>query len=245
MLTDNKTLQQISTCEHKQLNEILSTLPVPQKRYLKAALNTAVFWVFSLAAFCILWFLASLLLASFSPLDIGISSQYAAFIFPTAIALAAIFAINSTRKWLADSDNLYTLVKADLKRQQVCKESFQVMAVKCFQEPEHGGLMYFLLLQSNSTNQSPDIQCKTNMIRVIYDYQSQQEQIDPSTLLKPSDNITIITAPLSLLVLDNIFNGKPLKKIKKCTLTLSPEKWPKADSWIHENWLELENIYSA
>jgi hypothetical protein len=46
-------------------------------------------------------------------------------------------------------------------------------------------------------------------------------------------------------VLDNIFNGKPLKKIKKCTLTLSPEKWPKADSWIHENWLELENIYSA
>ena len=245
MLTQNKTLQKISTHEHKQLTDILSTLPVPQKRYLKAGLNTAVFWVFSLAAFCIIWFVSSLLLASFSPLDIGISSQYAAFIFPTAILLAAIFAINSTRKWLAESDNLYTLVNADIKAQQVCKESFQVMAVKCFKEPEHGGLLYFLLLQSNSDTESPDIHCKANLIRVIYDYQSQQEQIDPSTLLKPSEIITIITAPQSLLVLDNIFEGERLSDIKHFALTLPPEHWPKPDSWLDEDWQELENRYSA
>ncbi|MBB1272380.1 hypothetical protein [Psychromonas sp. SR45-3] len=245
MLTQNKTLQKISTIEHKQLTDILLTLPVPQKRYLKAALNTAVFWVFSLAAFCILWFISSLLVASFSTLDIGISSQYAIFIFPTAIVLAAIFAINSTRKWLAESDNLYTLVKADLKAQQVCKASFKVMGVKCFKEPEHGGVLYCLLLQTNSVTGSSDTQCKANMIRVIYDYQSQQAKIDPTTLLKPSDNITIITAPQSLLVLDNIFEGERLADIKHFALTLPPEKWPKPDSWLDEDWQELENSYSA
>jgi len=245
VLTENPPLQKISAREHKQLTDILSNLPAPQKRYLKAALNTAVFWVFSLAAFCVLWFLSSLLLASVSTLDIGISSQYATFIFPTALVLAAIFAINSTRKWLAESDNLYTLVKADLKTQQVYKESFQVMAIKCFKEPEHGGLLYFLLLQTNSDTEKPNSKYKANLIRVIYDYQSQQEQIDPNTLLKPSDKITIITAPQSLLVLDNIFAGKLISDISHFALTLPPEQWPTPDSWLDQDWQELENIYAA
>jgi len=235
--TSSENLRNMTEVEHLFLAQVLTNLPAPQKRHLKAALNTAVFWVFSLAGFCILWFISSLLISTFSRLDIGISSDYAQVIFPVAILLAAIFSINSTRKWLANSDKSYTLVQADIASQKIMFERYQIDAVKCFKEPEHGGLLYFLLVKHSATEQQK--------IRVIYDYESQNINIDPRTLLAITTQITICSAPQSKLIVDNHFEGDLFTNIKHFDLTVAPNLWPKPDSWESAQWQTLEQLYSV
>ena len=120
---------------------------MPRKRYLKAVLNTAVFWIFLLAGFCILWFISSIIVSGFTHLDIGISSDYAKYLFPLMITAAAILAINSTKNWLNTTIDEYSLIKTDLTDQKTNIETYQVIAATCFKEPEFGGLLYFLLVQ--------------------------------------------------------------------------------------------------
>tara|TARA_R110001583_G_scaffold50929_3_gene158936 strand:+ start:2825 stop:3574 length:750 start_codon:yes stop_codon:yes gene_type:complete len=235
--TSSENLRNMTEVEHLFLAQVLTTLPTPQKRHLKAVLNTAVFWVFSLAGFCILWFISSLLISTFTRFDLGISSDYAQVIFPVAILFAAIFSINSTRKWLATSDQSYPLVKADIATQKIMLERYQIDDVKCFKEPEHGGLLYFLLIKHPTTEQQK--------IRVVYDYESQNDNIDPQALLSISTQVTICSAPKSKLIVDNHFEGELLTNIKHFDLTVAPIHWPKPDSWETVQWQTLEQVYSV
>ncbi|TEW55954.1 hypothetical protein E2R68_02355 [Psychromonas sp. RZ22] len=225
----------LSEQEKNHLTQALSSLPVPRKRYLKAALNTSVFWVFSLAIFCIVWFISSLLIAAFTEFDIGISSDYAKHIFPIIILIAGFFAINSTKKWLATSENDYALVKADLKAQQVVLDTYQVIESKCFKEPEHGGLLYFLLLKAPHN--------ETTKVRAIYDYESQKKDPDIKSLLSITHQITICTAPQSKLVVSNQFSGQAMGKISYFALTTEPENWPQPNSWVNSDWHTLQQKF--
>jgi len=229
-------LREMTEIEHLFLAHVLGTLPAPKKRYLKAALNTAVFWVFSLFGFCILWFISSLILTTFASIDIGVSSDYSTVIFPIAIIVAGLFAINSTRKWLSTSESGYTYVKADLAAQKIQTERYKVKSVKCFKESKHGGLLYFLLLKHPVSKQKS--------IRVIYDYESQNDQVDPTLLLTIKTVLTICTAPNSKIVVDNVFEGDSITKIEYLDLTASPEQWPNPDSWEDSEWSSLHLTYS-
>ncbi|MEL0657806.1 hypothetical protein V6255_01540 [Psychromonas arctica] len=234
--TNTEHLREMNEIEHLYLAQVLGTLPAPKKRYLKAALNTAVFWVFSLFGFCILWFLSSLILTTFASIDIGISSDYSTVIFPIAVVVAGLFAFNSTRKWLSTSESGYTYVKADLAAQKIQAERYKVKSVKCFKETKHGGLLYFLLLKHPVSKQKS--------IRVIYDYESQNDKIDPKLLLQIKTVLTICTAPNSKIVVDNVFEGDPVTKVEYFDLTASPEQWPNPDSWEDIEWSSLQQIYS-
>lgn len=233
---NTELLREMTEIEHLFLAHVLGTLPAPKKRYLKAALNTALFWVFSLFGFCILWFLSSLILTTFASIDIGVSSDYSTVIFPIAVIVAGLFAVNSTRKWLSTSESGYTYVKADLAAQKIQAERYKVKSVKCFKEPKHGGLLYFLLLKHPISKQKN--------IRVIYDYESQNDKVDPTLLLKMKTNLTICTAPNSKIVVDNVFEGDPVTKVEYLELTASPEQWPNPDSWEDLEWSLLQQVYS-
>lgn len=229
-------LRDMTEQENITLKEVLVTLPVPRKRYLKAALNTAVFWIFSLAGFCILWFIGSLTIAAFTSFDIGISSPYAIYIFASAIMAGLLFALSSTKNWLAGSVDDYALVKADLDAQKINAETYHVNAVKCFKEPELGGLLYFLLLQHPVD--------ATLSVRAIYDYESQNKNADTNALLLIRDKITICTAPCSALVVDNLFTGNECKEMMHDELTASPEQWPEANSWQTLEWARLASTFN-
>ncbi|MDA7745726.1 hypothetical protein N8878_00140 [Psychromonas sp.] len=222
--------------EQEYLQKALNSLPVPRKRHLKAALNTAVFWIFSLTAFCIAWFIGSLIISAIFTVDIGISSEYAKFLFPLLILLAAFLAINSTKRWLAESPNEYALVTADLKQQKALTECYQVLAVKCFKEPEHNGLLYFLLLKSETDS--------AHKIRAMYDYESQNDKPDDDLLLSITNALTICIAPHSKIVVSNNFHGEAITNIIHFQLTAPPSSWPKPDSWQNFHWDQLQAIYS-
>jgi len=224
----------MTEAEHSQLKHALLQVPHPKKRYLKAALNIAVFWIFLLAGGCLGWFILSLVVAALTNIDIGPSSFYASFIFTTLIMIAALFAINSTRRWLGASPNEYALIKADLNAVSTTEVTFQVKGVKCFKEPQFGGRLYFLLLQAQSET-PPNI-------RVVYDYASQQTKHD-SQLLCIKQTLTLSIGALSGYVHENKFSGDRWLDIEEATLTVSPEYWPEADSWLSHDWESLTAIY--
>ena len=225
-----------TNAEQLTLKEVLTHLPIPQKRYLKATLNTAVFWTFLLAGLCILWFVGGLLVSSLFNSDLGISSAYAPYIFPILIVSAAFFAINSTRTWLNSSVNEYAMIEADIASKITVIETYQVIKAKSFQEPKLGGLVYFLLLQEPGSQQQK--------IRVIYDYESQNEQADPKKLLKIKQQIIFYSAATSQYLFKHKFHGYNIEAIEKYELTLSPDQWPEPNSWQESDWDSLALLYN-
>jgi len=233
--TSNSHFRTMTEAERSQLQQALVQVPHPRKRYLKAALNIAVFWIFLLAGLCLAWFILSLILADLANIDVGPSGLYASTTFTLLIILAAFFAINSTRRWLKSSPNEYALIKADLKSANTTVDTYHVKAMKCFKEPQFGGLIYFLLLQPSDS--------LTQKIRVIYDYASQQ-QTDPSKLLTIKDTLTLSFATHSGYVYENEFKGEDVSKREEYELTLAPEFWPNADSWLIHDWQSITTIYA-
>jgi len=236
----NMTSRHATKFELNTLEEALSRLPIPRKRYLKAALNTAVFWIFLLAAFCILWFVISIVISGLTGLDIGLSSVHANYLFPIMVITAIIVAVNSTKNWLNTTTDEYSLIKMDLMNQKTNVETFQVVKASCFKEPQLGGLLYFLLIQRHDEN---GLKEKT-AIRAIYDYESQNEQIDATQLLTIQKQITITSAPTSNYLFEHQFQGELVKDIVQYDLTVSPERWPEPNAWIDVKWSELPSIYN-
>lgn len=222
--------------EKKALIEVLSTLPIPRKRYIKAALNTAVFCTFSFLAFCIIWFISDIIFSTFLNINIGISSLYAEYLFPTVIFAAITFSINSTRRWLNSTIDEYSLIKADIITQKTDVEKFQVIDAICFKEPEFGGRLYFLLLQSINPNKK--------RIRVVYDYESQNKNPAPQKVLIIKKQMTLYTAPISNYLFENSFEGDLIEGIEQYHLTLPPEQWPEPNSWKDIKWNTLKSIYN-
>lgn len=254
-MNELKHLRPITKEENATLRDLLLSLPVPRKRILKAALNTAVFSVFSLAGFCIFWFMASLILSAFINVDIGISSDYASSIFIFACIAAFLIAINSTKTWLANTVDDYGLVAEDLNVQKTQEIVYIIQSVKCFKEPEYGGLLYFLLLTSiepsanyqrpknKLPNQAP-LTDSNAKIRAIYDYESQNAKMDPKNLIEIKERLTIAFAPCSQFVFANKFTGILFDNITYHELNALPENWPDADSWYTGEWDKLVSIYS-
>jgi len=218
------------------LTQALNTLPTPKKSYLKALLNTAVFWIFSLAALCVFWFIITLVISFIFNFNIGLSSAYSTSIFSLMVVCSALFSINSTRKWLQKNHGLYQQIKADISIKKTLTERYEVVAVKCFKEPQHNGLIYLLCLKSTTTN--------NNKIRVIYDYASQDTEASAEDLITIKTKLIINLAPQSQTFLNYQYYGQQVLDIKHYDLKVPPEQWPVADRWLNEDWNTLEKQYS-
>ena len=237
-------LKPMTEAQRLYLQQVLATLPSPKKQSLKAALNTAVFWVFISAGLCILWFISSLVVSAVFEVDIGISSSYSTFLFSAILVIAGLFSVNSTRKWLQASGSLYSRINIDLTINRVKEENYNIMNVKCFREPEHNGLIYFLQLVPLPTNQSKMSRQEEAKIRVIYDYESQSNSVEASQLLIIKSVLTIVSGNHCGIVLENDFSGAVLAEIEHFDLTILPEKWPSPDSWLSDDWQNLAPRYA-
>lgn len=239
MTTDDievTTTRDATENEQNILLQTLSSLPISRKRYLKAALNTAVFWVFISFALCVFWFVISLMVAGFFNLDVGVNSVYASYLFPLLLVIAAYFSLYSTRNWLRSSIDEHALIKADLKAKKTFIETYQVVAAKSFKEPKFGGLLYFLQLQKSDSSEQK--------IKAIYDYESQSDDSNPNKLLSIKQEFILCSAPASGFVFEHQFKGNSINQIIEYDLTLSPEEWPEPNSWQDVDWNALASLYN-
>jgi hypothetical protein len=126
-------------------------------------------------------------------------------------------------------------IRADLEEGQVIEESYQFSAAKRFQEPEHGGLFYFLRTTDDK-------------VMVIYDQESQDLGVrgeDPlKSRFQASRELVIIRAPRTKYVIAKQFSLGALDAGDPHELSLAPESWPESETFCKIRWDDLEERLS-
>jgi hypothetical protein len=119
----------------------------------------------------------------------------------------------------------------DLNGGVVVDELYKFVAVKRFQEPEHGGLIYFLRTEDEK-------------VLVLYDAESQslgaggEDRLASS--LRPRTELVMARAPATRYVLDKRFTGTLMDLAAPIELAVSPKEWPEQDELCEIPWDQLE-----
>jgi hypothetical protein len=122
-------------------------------------------------------------------------------------------------------------LRDDLEAGLVSEEQLTVLEAKVLQEPEHGGLIYFL--------RSDD-----DRVLVLYDRESLDLSMadeDPmGSSFEPQSILTIVRAPQSGFTIDSSFSGENIDIHGPTEMTASPDKWPEDEEYSPIPWGQIE-----
>jgi hypothetical protein len=217
--------------ELESLEKLIAQAPTSVKRLKRGAGNAIVLWAASLLAVVVVWLVLGWMAGKALNLSIGLHSSATVWLVSFATPLCAVFAVLSSIKWGRGWPDYGPQLREDLTQARVTEERYVFAEAKRFQEPEHGGLIYFL----RSTE---------NEVFTTYDYESQTLGVDDNEPLqssyRPQSNMLIVRAPKSGFVLSSKSSGTELSVGTPVELTAGPKEWPEADKVCHIPWEHLE-----
>ncbi len=206
-------------------------MPGPMQRWKLAAGNFLVTWAALMLALAVLWLLLAWLGRKFVEVNFGLGSPAGPWVLGIGVPLIAVFAVLSTVRWVRAWRDIRPALREDIEHGTVVEEHYTFAAAKRFQEPEHGGLLYFL----HSANERA---------LVLYDHESQNlgvQGADPlSSSFVPRAELVMVRAPHTRFVLGKEFSGPELKAGAPKELTAPPSEWPEQDEYCKYGWGELE-----
>lgn len=228
-----RTVERAMSGEERDLLERMSrNLPGPTQRLGKAILNAVLLWAVTSLAFLLLWGGLAWAAREIFRSQIGSASTAAAWIVPAC----AVFAVVSTVRWVRGWSNQRPLLEADVESGRVVEEHYQFVAAKRFQEPEHGGLIYFLHTSDGK-------------VMVFFDHESQDRGVsdeDPlGSSFRPCSELVMVRAPRARFVFEKQFSGETLDAGTPIVLTLDPRDWPDDQEYCDIPWDELHARLAA
>jgi hypothetical protein len=152
------------------------------------------------------------------------------------VLVSALIAVIASTRWVQSWRDYRPLFNADLRSGRVVEEHYRFSDAKRFQEPEFGGVIYFL---------------RTDDGRVLtfFDYDSRElgvREKDPlASGFVPRTDLTIVRAPRSALVIEKRFSGEPLPIGAPLPLTVEPGEWSESDLSCDIPWDQLEARLSS
>jgi hypothetical protein len=170
-------------------------------------------------------------------IDIGWKANFAPWMLLLGGVVAGLFSILSTARWLRSSKTKSNrvLVRTDLSNGVVLEERLKFAEAKKFQEPEHGGLIYFL-------------HTADDRVLVLYDHESQDLGVDDqdplSSSFQPKTDLLLVRAPHSHLVITRTFTGEPLVAGRISEMIAAPKLWPETDEFFDVPWADLESRFA-
>lgn len=229
---NNKTHRRTMNEEERAfLETLLRNAPT---RWKAAAENIAVLWAGSMLVFVLCWAVVGWIGRIAFAVNIGWKAPLAPLVLLISGAGITMFSVLSTVRWLKPSRDYRSLVRADLAENSVLEEQLQFVETKIFQEPEHGGLIYFFC--------TPD-----DRVFIIYDHESQDLGAggeDPHTsAFQPRTQLSLVRAPVSRVPISKNFSGPPLRAGDVMELAVDPKLWPAPDEFCDVAWHELENHF--
>lgn len=220
--------------ERDFLTRTLRACPTKSKRLGQAIVKAFLVWALAMLIFVVGWKSMAWIARTTVHADIGWKHPSALWIVTAAALLCAAYSIFSTLRWINDWRDIRPGLRADLETGEVAEEHYQFNAAKRFQEPEHGGLMYFL----RTVDQK---------VFVLFDYESQglgAEGKDPlATEIPPCENLLLVRASHGEIVLSQNFSGVALEVGDPIELSVGPSKWPEWDCYCDVKWEELEQRF--
>src|SRR5215475_3116071 len=168
--------------ERDFLTRRLRGCPTKAKRLRQGIVNAFLMWVFAMLIFVVGWKVMAWIARTTVHAELGWKRPDALWILPAGALLCATYSIFSTLRWIKDWRDVRPGLRADLESGEVAEEHYEFTAAKRFQEPEHGGLMYFLRTTDDK-------------VFVLFDYESQglgAEGKDPvSSKFRPHQKLVL------------------------------------------------------
>lgn len=184
----------------------------------------------SLAA-VVSWLLIAWVVRLFTGFDFGWNSPWGMTIVWSLIGLSFFYATFNIMRGGRPVSPENIGIAADLRAGKVRVEEIEFVDIKGFEEPEHGGFLYFL---------------KTTDDRVFaaLDYESQTLAINDEDPLTSPDRprrlLKLVTAPISGQCLNFRFSGDLLECSQWFVLTADLERWPDFESFVAVDWNDLD-----
>lgn len=221
----------MSETERESIRQILKRSPNSATRWKRGAENALVSWAVTTLLFVFAsGFIAWLARKAFHA-EIGLHTTGAIWVIVLGTLGCALYAIISSVRWIKKWPDARKDYQADLEGGQVIEETYEFTAAKRFQEPEHGGLFYFLRTTDDK-------------VFVLWDYESQNHGVQDENPLngkfQPRTELLIIRAPKSDIVIDRRMSGDVLDAGEPHALSVGPKSWPEDEACCKIPWEELE-----
>lgn len=217
--------------EREFLAGVLSRAPTSVARWLRGGANALALWAASLLLFALAWMLVAWALRATVHVDLGWDSPAAGRIAATGAVACALLASVSAARWLKGWSDPRPQLRADLEGGQVAEESYRFTQARRFQEPEHGGLIYFLRTADDE-------------VLALYDHESADlgagEGNPLDSQFRPCAELLMVRAPTTGLVIERRFSGDVLDAGHPLELAVPPSSWPESEAYCAIPWDQLE-----
>lgn len=214
------------------MRTILQSSPSRTKRLKQSLENTIIVWAATMLTFMLLWFLFAIVVEKLLNIACGWKSPYAWSIALIGAVISATVALSSTTRWLKTVRDFSAPLQNDIEQKLVLEEHYVFTEAKRFQEPEHGGLIYFMLTEQSK-------------VLVLYDEESQNlgaQGEDPLlSNFKVHTKLILVRAPNTRYVISKNFFGTKLEVGEPIELSIAPNSWPDSDEYCSISWEDLES----
>jgi hypothetical protein len=221
----------MTAAERECLQRMLQEAPTRLRRWKEGAENALVLWAASMLVLVLAWFALAWLARKLFQFDMGSRSPTALWVIGTGVSLCALGALVSSARWIRGWIDHRPLLRSDLADGRVIEERYVFTAIKRFQEPEHGGLMYFL--------RSGD-----GRVLSLFDHESQDlgaRGEDPLTSkFQPRAELALVRTPHAGFVVGQRFSGDALDAGPPLELAAEPHHWPEPETCCDIPWDELD-----
>lgn len=217
--------------EHAALKKMLANAAKTSRRWKQGIENALVLWAASLLGLVVIWLAFAWLGRKLFEVEFGLHSSAMVWVLGVATPLCAAYAALSSVRWIRGWTDYCPLLRADIEGAQVLEEHYVFTEATRFQEPEHGGLIYFLRTAEDK-------------VLALFDYESQELGTrggDPlKSSFRPKAKLVMIRAPKAAFVISKVFSGEALEVGDPIDLAVAPKEWPKSESYCNIPWAELE-----
>lgn len=214
------------------LTDLQRNSPTTGRRWRLGILNALLVWAGSMLGIVVIWLAVAWVSRRTGNAEFGLSSPVAWWVVAIATPLSAIYATVSSVRWAKGWKDQRPQFRADIDGARVDEEHYAFTAAKRFQEPEHGGLIYFL-------------RTTEDRVLTLFDHESQdlgaQEQDPLSSSFRPMSALVMVRAPKTGFVVEKNFAGTPLEAGDPVALDLEPKLWPETECYCNIPWAELES----
>jgi hypothetical protein len=220
------TIRSASDSERSALEAVLRNLHQSRSQRLKLLFGPAFTLLLLL---CLLWAVLYWVCGKFFGLDLGLHSAAAPWMAGVAVLVLLTVVGPEVLQTFRRSSAAIGVLQADLASGTVEDMTIHITDAMRLQEPEHGGLLYFL-------------RTSDERVYVQFDYASQGP--GKSSYL-PRDTLNVVRTRHGAHVLASVFTGDPVQIAHQGRLTAKPAQWPEPDTFCATPWNKLLSTYAA
>lgn len=198
--------------------------------------NFFVAWAAFTLGLVVAWLLVAWVLRLFVDVRMGLGSPLAIWMVGLGVPACGALAVASTLRWARTWPDKRAALEADLASGMVSEEKYRISEVKRLQEPEHGGLVYFLRTENGR-------------VLVLYDDESLRDHAvegsPEESSFRPCEELVIVRALTTDFIIARRFHGTPLPLPPPLELTAPVDRWPENETFCSIPWDDLEHCLSG